>query len=313
MTAPYQFEFEAAPLESDFLREATLWLAERDVFEWRNNTGVARHPITQQHVRFGIPGGSDLLVIVPPFGRFLGLETKAARGRQSKKQRVFQAAVERAGGVYAVARTLEEVRQAFKVASRLPALLPKGGDRGDWMCTYTGRQFWPLDPSTADICIEDIAHALSLENRYGGHLPGPYSVAQHCLLAARIVREVLGGSLADERDTLMHDAAEAYLKDIPRPLKLALPGYKVIESRCEATIAEKFGLRHPMPPIVKRADQIALAVERRDLFPASHQQLWSTDRTADQRLASEAGVRVKFCDWRDVEQLFLAKFASLFA
>jgi hypothetical protein len=118
----FLFESEPAPLEHDFLREATLWLAERGVFEWRNNTGVARHTETGQHVRFGIPGGSDLLVVVPPFGRFLGVETKAAKGRQSEKQKTFERAVRRAGGVYALAKTLEDVRRAFEEAQRIPGL-----------------------------------------------------------------------------------------------------------------------------------------------------------------------------------------------
>jgi hypothetical protein len=311
---PTRFEFEAEPaaLEGDFLREATLWLAEHAVFEWRNNTGVAVNKATGQHVRFGIPGGSDLLVVVPPYGRFLGVETKAKRGRQSDKQKRFEQAVRRAGGVYAVCKTLEELRVAFDEARSVPVIVD---GRGDWMCTFSGRRFWPCDPQPEDVCIEDIAHALSLENRYGGHLPAPYPVAQHCLIAARISRDVLGGTIADELDTLMHDAAEAYLKDIPRPLKRSLPGYKTLELRVEAVIARRFGLRHPMPPIVKRADvgKIALAVERRDLFPASHQQMWSTDRTVDQRISAEAGIRVWFRDWRDVERDFLAAFHELFA
>jgi hypothetical protein len=120
---PTRFEFETEPaaLEGDFLREATLWLAERNVFEWRNNTGVAVNKETGQFVRFGIPGGSDLLVVVPPFGRFLGVETKAKLGRQSEKQKRFQRAVERAGGVYALAKTLEELKRAFDAASTHPS------------------------------------------------------------------------------------------------------------------------------------------------------------------------------------------------
>jgi hypothetical protein len=118
----FQFEFEPAGLEHDFLREATLWLAVGGVFEWRNNTGVARNPETGQHVRFGIPGGSDLLCVVPPFGRFLGVETKAADGRQSKKQKVFEMAVKSAGGVYVLARTLEDVRRGYEEAQQIPGL-----------------------------------------------------------------------------------------------------------------------------------------------------------------------------------------------
>jgi hypothetical protein len=112
---PEMFEREA-PL----VREATLWLSER-AFVWRNNTGVARHPVTGQVVRFGIKGGADLLAVVPPFGRFLGVETKAKRGRQSAAQSVFEQAVRRAGGVYALAWSMEDVRRAFDEAQRMVA------------------------------------------------------------------------------------------------------------------------------------------------------------------------------------------------
>lgn len=57
--------------------------------------------------------------------------------------------------------------------------------RGDWMQTYTGRQFWPLDPLPEDVFIEDIAHALSMQCRYAGHVTRFYSVAEHSVLIAR--------------------------------------------------------------------------------------------------------------------------------
>lgn len=57
--------------------------------------------------------------------------------------------------------------------------------RGDFICTYTGRKFYPLDPRPEDVCIEDIAHALALVNRFGGHTRVPYSVAQHSVLCCQ--------------------------------------------------------------------------------------------------------------------------------
>jgi len=107
--------------ESPLLREATLWLSARG-FTWRNNTGVAHNPETGQHVRFGIKGGADLFDVVPPFGRFLGVETKARRGRQSDDQETFERAVRTAGGVYVLAKTLEDVERGYEEASTHPAI-----------------------------------------------------------------------------------------------------------------------------------------------------------------------------------------------
>jgi hypothetical protein len=85
--------------------------------------------------------------------------------------------------------------------------------RGDWMQTFTGRAFYPLDPRPEDIDPVDIAHALSLICRYGGHSSRFYSVAEHCVLMSHAV--------APEHAlwALLHDATEAYLGDMIRPLK----------------------------------------------------------------------------------------------
>jgi uncharacterized protein len=84
---------------------------------------------------------------------------------------------------------------------------------GDWIQTYTGKQFWPLSPLPEDIVIEDIAHALSMQCRFGGHVRTFYSVAQHSVHVSLLVEPqyALWG--------LLHDAAEAYLVDLPRPIK----------------------------------------------------------------------------------------------
>ncbi len=131
-----------------------------------------------------------------------------------------------------------------------------------WIQTFTGRQFFPLQPRAEDICIEDVAHALSLMCRYTGHTRSFYSVAQHCVIASNIVPP------EDARWALLHDAAEAYLADIARPIKGLLPGIKEIEARIEAAVAERFGLALPMPDSIKRADLVLLATERRDLMSA---------------------------------------------
>jgi uncharacterized protein len=133
---------------------------------------------------------------------------------------------------------------------------------GDWMQTYSGKQFWPLDPKPDEIFMEDIAHALSLMCRYGGHSIMFYSVAEHCCH--------IHDYLDDEFKTwgLMHDASEAYIVDIPRPLKPFLAGYKDAERKVMDAVCDRFGMDHHEPPIVKNADTRILGDEQRQVMSA---------------------------------------------
>ena len=133
---------------------------------------------------------------------------------------------------------------------------------GDWMQTATGRVFWPVDPRPEEVCIEDIAHALSLICRFGGHVRAFYSVAQHSVLVARAAPP------EHRLRALLHDASEAYVVDVPRPLKPSLAGYKDIERRVTAAICARFGLPCETPPEVKRLDTAILADEAAQLMAA---------------------------------------------
>lgn len=140
--------------------------------------------------------------------------------------------------------------------------------KGDWMQTYTGRQFWPLDPRASEVHIEDIAHALALQCRFAGHCREFYSVAEH---SYRVAQYLIGQGhpVGTCLIGLLHDASEAYLVDVPRPVKPHLKEYKEIEARVEAAIFERFDLRWADDRehgIVKHADNVLLATEARDLM-----------------------------------------------
>jgi hypothetical protein len=134
---------------------------------------------------------------------------------------------------------------------------------GDYIGTYTGKKFYPLDPRPEDICLEDIAHALSYINRFNGHTNDPYSVATHSLNVEYRIAEQ-GYNFLTRLHGLLHDAAEAYCCDIPRPLKQLLPGYKEIETNIMDAIYKHFGLEAPTEEICKvisEADNYVLSLE----------------------------------------------------
>lgn len=128
----------------------------------------------------------------------------------------------------------------------------------------SGRYIDLANPSPDDIDIADIAGALSKICRFGGQCPVFYSVAEHCCRAA-FLAEKRGHPPGVVAAVLMHDAAEAYLGDIVKPLKNLLPEYRVLESRMEAAIRTRFGLeRHD--EIVRDIDRTMLISEKHALF-----------------------------------------------
>lgn len=117
--------------------------------------------------------------------------------------------------------------------------------RGDWLQTFTGRQFWPLSPHPEDFDIEDIAHALAMKCRFNGHCISFYSVAQHSVLVAMECKRKWPDRPELPLWGLLHDLAEAYLPDIPRPLKRTIPG---ILKESEALIMQAACLRFGLSP-----------------------------------------------------------------
>ena len=127
--------------------------------------------------------------------------------------------------------------------------------------TKSGRHFDYVNVEANIFDITDIAHALSNLCRFGGHSRKFYSVAQHSVIVSYLVPEQY------QLEALMHDSAEAFMIDLPTPLKLLLPDYKAIEERVEREVMKRFNLPYPHHPCIKAADDIALVSEKRDLMP----------------------------------------------
>lgn len=172
---------------------------------------------------------------------------------------------------------------------------------GDFMQTFTGRKYWPMDPRPHEIYIEDIAHSLSLQCRYAGHCIKFYSVAEHSVLIARHLAATRAPEVA--LAGLLHDAPEAYCVDIPRPLKPYLTNYRAIEQDNWLAIAARFGLPKELPREVHDADNRIIADELVNL----REMPWHA------RYDKPLGVRLRYWSPEEAETEFLATFEALMA
>lgn len=131
--------------------------------------------------------------------------------------------------------------------------------------TFTGRRFKPIDPNPININIRDIAHSLSMNCRYNGHCSRFYSVAEHSVLMSSYLYD-MGWDWETQIWALLHDASEAYLPDMPRPIKGLVNGFDEAEERIQRAIAMRFNLSWPIPEIVHVCDDGILADEARQLI-----------------------------------------------
>lgn len=132
------------------------------------------------------------------------------------------------------------------------------------ICTYSGIAFDVLNPEPKMIVPLDIAAALSKTPRFSGHTHTFYSVAEHCVRMSQL--EFMPKDL--RLYALLHDAAEAYILDVPTPLKEKLPFYRTAEKNILACIFERFGLDPTYyPPEISRGDEYMLSWEHHRLMP----------------------------------------------
>lgn len=167
-----------------------------------------------------------------------------------------------------------------------------------WIQTYSGKRFTPLNPTMNSIVIQDIASALSMQCRFAGHINEFYSVAQHSVYVSYFCdsKYSLHG--------LLHDASEAYLVDIPSPLKRSelFSEYRKVEENLQKTIYRRFGLHEEESESVKRADKLMLGIEAKQLL--SLRDDWTITDSIPPFL-------IKPLSPKDAKVLFLKRFFEL--
>ena len=162
----------------------------------------------------------------------------------------------------------------------------------------SGHYFDFLNPHQCFVLVQDIAHSLSMQCRFNGHTARFYSVAEHSVHCSHIVPP------EDALAALMHDAAEAFIGDVAKPLKMLLPDYQQIEGQVERAVFEKLKIPYPFPPSVKQADLNMLRLEQRDAMLSTD--LWDT-------FGKEGvpNVALRFWNPTEARNRFLLRYAFL--
>lgn len=142
-----------------------------------------------------------------------------------------------------------------------------------YIATYSGGSAYPFGLNPDDISVEDIAHSLSMQCRYAGHTSEFWSVAAHSLEVSRRVEDAVRETSADGAVVfeaalagLLHDASEAYLVDLPKPIKPLFVNYAQWEEAAELAVATRFGMQFPWPAIVTRMDKAIVRDEVANFF-----------------------------------------------
>jgi hypothetical protein len=169
---------------------------------------------------------------------------------------------------------------------------------GPTIMLQSGAWFDFCAPASSAFTIEDVAHGLGNICRYSGQCKRFYSVAEHSLLVSEV-------AVGFEFEALLHDAAEAFLGDITRPLKQMLPDYKRIELEVERAILDRFGVSWPLPPQIKQADLRVLAAEQRQIMPEG------TDGWVRGQKVEPASVVVRHLSPEEAKKAFLTRFEAL--
>jgi hypothetical protein len=191
-----------------------------------------------------------------------------------------------------------------------------------WMQTHSGRAFYPTDCESLDAQYSDIAHALSNICRFGGHCKKFYSVLNHSVLTHDIAVAFWPDLTSQERLTvLMHDATEAYIGDMVKPVKVNMEQFNELEEKLWKILAKKFNLLEVLPNFVKLSDVLALIYEKNHLMSVplkKENQTWFFAKGVNydaakkaQELLSEANFKPEYYFDQDLKAVFLTLVHSL--
>jgi len=178
-----------------------------------------------------------------------------------------------------------------------------------WMQTYTGVAFRPWSAPADDIVLEDIAHSLAFQCRYNGHVGRFYSVAQHAVLLATYALDdesrPADTRLDDAYWCLFHDAAEAYIGDMVRPVKIEMPAFRALDDDLTAKVAERFNLPGTVIPDHVKSLDARILLDERDALLTMPPQEWDVDQLAP------LGIGIVPWSPEDAEEAFLMTYARL--
>jgi uncharacterized protein len=173
-----------------------------------------------------------------------------------------------------------------------------------WMQTYTGLAFDPMNPDPDKISIADIAHALSMNCRYAGHVHRFYSVAEHSLHVSTAVQATSPGIALWG---LLHDSSEAYIADIVRPVKKRMPEYKLVEDKLMAAICARFGLPPVQPAEISDID-LRLVIDEKAALLGPAPMPWGALEGLE-----PVGADIQAWLPYEAEARFLTRFAELYS
>ena len=198
------------------------------------------------------------------------------------------------------------------------------GTTGDGVIMLSGGEFFNiLNHQDSVVRITDIAHALSKQDRASGHFNRRWSVAEHSMLVSLLVGTKCREDSKDKEYTriqmlagLLHDASEAYLVDIPRPIKYhkSFKGYLGIEAKLQGYIWESLVSKDTEfdHDLIKWADNEALKYEFRHFMDGWEKMPWCHD--CDERIGSffgDGGFSLIESDWENVKETFIAVFDEI--
>lgn len=159
-------------------------------------------------------------------------------------------------------------------------------ERGAWMDCHSGKRFHPIAPSVEDVNTDDMLRGLAFTSRFNGQTRRFYSVAEHSVWCSVLAEQAGGKGLA--RQALLHDAPEAWIGDMVRPLKYSMDTYRQVERRIWRVVAKRYGLPVELDERIKDFDNIMCVTEKLALKPNAGPWPGLPDGIADPSITIEA-------------------------